>query len=58
MPLQSQGCCECCEQEQGLELGLTLQGRGSEPELVQSKVQIGLVLAAVDRWGALEVVVQ
>ena len=58
LTLQSRGCCECCEQEQGPEPGLTLQNRGSEPELIQSKVQTGLVLAAVERWGALEVVLE
>ena len=58
LTLQSQGCCECCEQEQGPEPGLTLQSRGSEPELIKSKVQTGLVLAAVERWGALEVVLE
>ena len=55
LTLQSRGCCECCEQEQGTEPGLTMQSRGSELKLIQSKVQTGLVLAAVLRWGALEV---
>ena len=58
MTLQSLGCCECGEQEQGPEPILTLQGQGPEPELIQAKVQTGLVLAAVVRWGVLEMVLE